>query len=217
MSNEWLNSEPGILVELAINKALARDPLAQRSLTKLSGQSLLLRLTFPELSIGVSFSAEGITLVSEASLTQPSCEIEGAPSDLLALLLDPQQAFENRVQLKGDTQLATRLRELAQQLDLDWGGLLGDCIGDPAAQLLLNLISRGRSVASEASEYLFDDLNNWLHEELRVQPCRAELDDCYDQVDQLRLDTDRLRARIERLEQAADSVQAQTEVSSDNS
>ncbi len=199
MSREWLTSEPAILVELAINKALARDPLAQRRLARLSGQSLLLRLTFPALSVGVLLATEGVSLVPAAALAHPDCEIEGAPADLLALLLDPQQAFENRVQLKGNTQLATQLRDLAQQLDLDWGGLLGDCLGDPLAQLLLNLLAKGRRAATEASTNLLDDLDNWLHEELRVQPCAAELEEQFEQIDQLRLDTERLQARIERL------------------
>jgi ubiquinone biosynthesis protein UbiJ len=211
VSNEWLRSEPGILVELAINKALARDPLAQRRLSQLTGQSLLLRLRFPAMALGVTFAAGEITLVPAEALTEPSCEVEGAPSDLLALLLNPQLAFANRVTLKGNTQLATQLREMAQQLDLDWGGLLGDCLGDPVAQWLLSLLAKGRGVTSEASHNLLDDLNNWLHEEIRVQPGGIELEDHYDQVDQLRLDADRLQARIERLE----AVYPCTEVSSD--
>ncbi|MEH6470143.1 MAG: SCP2 sterol-binding domain-containing protein [Halopseudomonas sp.] len=214
MTSTWLESEPGILVELAINKAIERDPLAQRKLSQLAGRSLLLRLTFPKLVVGVILGGEGVSLVSEGTLEQPDCEVEGAPSDLLALLLDPQQAFENRVQLKGNTQLATQLREIAQQLDLDWGGLLGDCIGDPAAQLLINLFNKGRAAASEASNNLLDDLDNWLHEEIQVQPCGAELDGYYDQIDQLRLDSDRLKARIERVES---DVQSATEVSSSSS
>ncbi len=200
MSDEWLRSEPGMLVELAINKALARDPLAQRKLAPLAGQSLLLTLTFPALAIGLRLGAEGISLVASEDLEQPDCEITGAPSDLLALLLDPQQAFDNRVRLQGNTQLATQLRQIGQQLDLDWGGLLGDCLGDPAAQLLINLLSKGRTAASEASNNLLDDLNSWLHEEIRVQPCGAELEGHYDQIDRLRLDADRLQARLERLE-----------------
>ncbi|MFT6915219.1 MAG: ubiquinone biosynthesis protein UbiJ [Motiliproteus sp.] len=200
MSNEWLRSEPGILVELAVNRALARDPLAQRRLAKLAGQSLVLRLSFPAVTLGVTLTAEGITLVPAETLTEPSCEVEGAPSDLLALLLDPQLAFENRVTLKGNTQLATQLRELAQQLDLDWGGLLGDWLGDPVAQVLLNLLAKGRGATRELTSSLLEDLDNWLHEELRVQPGGVELEEYYDQIDQLRLDADRLQARIERLE-----------------
>jgi ubiquinone biosynthesis protein UbiJ len=199
VSQEWIRSEPGMLVELGINKALARDPVVQRRLAQLAGQSLRLTLTFPVMSLGVVLEAEGISLVPAETMEQPDCEIEGAPADLLALLLDPQQAFENRVQLKGNTQLATQLRDLAQQLDLDWGGLLGDCLGDPVAQLLLNLLAKGRRVASEASSHLLDDLDNWLHEEIRVQPCKAELEDQFDQIDQLRLDAERLQARVERL------------------
>ncbi len=146
--DNWLSSEPGMLIELAINKAISRDPVAQRRLAQLAGRSLLLRLTLPALQLGVEVGAvdgEAIALVAGEQLTEPDCEIEGSPSDLLALLLDPQLAFENRVQLRGNTQLANQLRDIAQQLDLDWGGLLGDRIGDAAAQLVMRLLGQGRS------------------------------------------------------------------------
>ncbi len=207
--NHWLTSEPGMLLQLALNKAIARDPLAQRRLAKLVGRSLLLQLSVPRLQVGIEIVADdaagaevgAVALVSAQQLLQPDCEIEGTPSDLLALMLDPQLAFDNRVQLRGNSQLANQLRDIAQQLDLDWGGLLGDRIGDVAAQLVLKLLGQGRAALQESSNNLLDDLDNWLHEELRVQPCAAELDDFYDQIDRLKLDVDRLNARIERLEQ----------------
>lgn len=201
--NSWLRSEPGMLLELAINKAIRRDPVAMRRLAQLQGRSLRLTLTLPAVQLAVVIGAEGVSLVAAEEVPQPDCDIEGAPSDLLALLLDPQLAFDNRVQLRGNTQLANQLREIAQQLDLDWGGLLGDQVGDVAAQLLLNLFKKGRSVLHDGSENLLDDLNNWLHEEIRVQPCRAEMDHFYDQVDQLKLDAERLQARIEQLSSSA--------------
>lgn len=194
-----LDSELGMLLELALNKALGRDPVVQQQLAKLAGQSLLLRLSLPPIAIGVMLEQEGVRLVGADQLDSPSCEIEGAPSELLALMLDPQLSFENRVQLRGNTQLANQLRDLASQLDLDWGGLIGDYLGDPAAQLLVRLFSQGRQQLHERVDNLLDDLDNWLHEEIQVQPGQIELEDFYQQVDQLRLDADRLQARIDRL------------------
>ena len=202
MLQNWLDSEAGLLLQLTINKAIARDPVAQRRLAALSGKTLRLQVPFPALNLGVELGAEGVNLLDGTQLEQADCEIEGSASELLALMLDPQLAFENRVQLRGDTQLANQLREIAQQLDLDWGGLIGDCIGDAPAQMLLNLLGQGRDALRQASNNLLDDLDSWLHEEIRVQPSGPELDGFYDDVDQLRLDVDRLRARVERLEQS---------------
>lgn len=209
-ADSWLTSDPGILLQLTINKAIQRDPVAQRKLAKLAGSSLRLTLTLPQLQLGIEIDAESvdgaslgtITLVPAQQLENSDCEIEGAPSDLLALMLDPQLAFDNRVQLRGNTQLANQLRDIAQQLDLDWGGLLGDRIGDAAAQVVIRALAKGREVLRQGSQNLLDDLDNWLHEEIQAQPCAAELEDFYDQIDQLTLNADRLRARIERLEQA---------------
>ncbi|RDE18880.1 hypothetical protein DV711_14785 [Motiliproteus coralliicola] len=201
MLKSWLESEAGILLELSINKAIARDPVAQRRLADLQGKRLRLLLPFPALNLVVELGPEGVNLCDGAAIEQVDCEIEGSASELLALMMDPQLAFEGRVELRGDTLLANQLRQIAQQLDLDWGGLIGDCIGDAPAQVLLNLLNKGRSNLKDASNNLLDDLDNWLHEEIRVQPSRAELEGFYDEVDQLRLDADRLRARIERLEQ----------------
>ncbi|WP_421867604.1 ubiquinone biosynthesis accessory factor UbiJ [Motiliproteus sp.] len=202
MLKSWLESEAGILLELSINKAIARDPVAQRRLADLQDKRLRLLLPFPALNLVVELGPEGVNLCDGVAIEQVDCEIEGSASELLALMMDPQLAFEGRVELRGDTLLANQLRQIAQQLDLDWGGLIGDCIGDAPAQVLLNLLNQGRANLKEASNNLLDDLDNWLHEEIRVQPSRAELEGFYDEVDRLRLDADRLRARVERLEQA---------------
>ena len=211
MLDQAIYAEAGILLELAINKALQRDPVAMQRLARLNGRRLRLQLTLPQFAVGVRFAAEGIQLIEDSEELRQSadCRICGAPSDLLALLMDPQLAFENRVEITGSTQLVTELRDIAHQLDMDWGGLLGDCIGDAPAQLLLNLLQQGQRGVAEASDNLLEDLDNWLHEELQVQPCRVELEGFYDDVDRLRLDVDRLRARVERLQ----AVQAETEVS----
>ncbi len=127
------------------------------------------------------------------------CRIEGRASDFLEVLLDEQKTFGSGITLSGDTQIAISLKDCLQKLNIDWEGLLADQIGDLAAHQFAEVFRMGRSYLHGSSSSLLDDMDDYLHEEARLLPAKAELQRFYDQVVRLRLQVDRLQARVERL------------------
>jgi len=186
------------VLEVAIKVAFKRDAATQRRLSRLDGKLIEVRLTVPQLSFYVLPVSDGLEFDTQHQF-QADCVVEGAASDFLEVLMDEQKTFGSGIRLSGDTQLAIELKSCLQRLDIDWEGLLADNIGDLAAHQLAQLFRKGQQFAKQSKDTLLDDLDDYLHEEVRLLPSKIELEHFYDQLDQLRLSADRLQARVERL------------------
>ncbi|MEH6628610.1 MAG: SCP2 sterol-binding domain-containing protein [Motiliproteus sp.] len=185
-------------LEVAIKVALRQDPAALRRLGRLDGKVIALQITAPQLKLFVFPVLDGIEFSSGYD-SDADCSVAGRASDFLEVLLDEQKTFGSGIQLSGDTQIAISLKDCLQQLNIDWEALLADRIGDLAAHKFADIFRVGRSYLRESSASLLDDMDDYLHEEIRLLPAKVELEQYYNQVDQLRLQVDRLQARIERL------------------
>lgn len=185
-------------LEVAIKVALRQDPAALRRLGRLDGKVIALQVTAPQLKLFVFPVLDGIEFSSGYD-SDADCSVAGRASDFLEVLLDEQKTFGSGIQLSGDTQIAISLKDCLQQLNIDWEALLADRIGDLAAHQFADIFRVGRSYLRESSASLLDDMDDYLHEEIRLLPAKVELEQYYNQVDQLRLQVDRLQARIERL------------------
>lgn len=131
--------------------------------------------------------------------------ISGTPVALLALA-GPRGEGALRgggVRIEGDAEVAQRFRDLLSETRPDFEEELSRVVGDVAARRVANiardLVEWGRrasgSFASTVAEY--------LQEEGRDLPSRTEVEEFLSGVDQLRDDTERLEARLGRLEKLA--------------
>ncbi|MEX1031747.1 MAG: hypothetical protein WDZ30_00160 [Cellvibrionaceae bacterium] len=191
-------------LESAINAALRYDPGSRQALGKLDGQVLAVETTQPSAtfyliprldspeteSLGVQSYWEG----------EVSARLKGSPPALASLLKsEGLNLAEAGVEVFGNTGLLIEWQRIARNLDIDWeeaiSQILGDVVGHEAATRL-----RGFSAWLDGRKATFERLlGEYLSEELKATPARAELEKYYRDVDQLRLATDRLVARIDAL------------------
>ncbi len=192
--------DSGVLtaVDVAVKSALRRDPATLRRLARLDGRVIALRFSIPKLQLFVFPVTDGLEFSSRPP-AHVDCSVEGSAADFLEVLLDEHKTFDSDICLRGDTQLAIDLKNCLQRLDIDWEGLLADRVGDLAGHQLAEWFRTGRNYLRQSRETLLDDIDDYLHEEIRLLPPAAELEQFYDQVDLLRLSVDRLQARVERL------------------
>ena len=122
---------------------------------------------------------------------------------LLALAQLSQTEIHNLkdsgVTVMGDLSLLADLQRLVKNLDIDWEEMLsqftGDLIGHQTAQLIRAQVGWVSERANSARRLT----SEFLSEELKALPAKPELDDFYQQVDDLRLAVDRAAARVEKL------------------
>lgn len=185
--------------ESVVNGALRFDPGSRQALGRLEGRVLAVEVTRPAMRFYLLPHGDGLAIHSHHDGEADSC-IKGSPLALMSLLQSERlNLADSGVEVFGGTGLLSELQDIAGNLDIDWEDALGRIIGDVAAHQGANAI-RGFSGWLEGRRATFERLlGEYLSEELQTTPARAELEHYYREVDELRLATDRLAARIEAL------------------
>lgn len=188
------------VIERAINRALALDPAGK--------QALMSALTGP-----VQFSLDGLGLTLVLQQTGDQVQVASQPSESPALILsgrpvafaalatgDNKVFSEGRIHVTGDTALAHQFQRAIDQLNPDWEAAMATYIGDVPAHFLGQRIRGAVRWSRQAFASLNANIEEYIHEESRSLPGRRELEATFSDIDRLNLQTERLDARIARLE-----------------
>ncbi len=190
-----------LLIEKAINRYLSLDPESKHRIAALQGKAVTLELLGINLIVQLLFSEEGIQIKWEDFL-KPDVTIRGTPLNLFHMSVaedQRKQFFEESVVLDGDMELAQPVLAIFDELEIDWEEYLSQWIGDvPAHQAgrLMRGLNRFRQKISQTSAY---NLNEYVHEEINLFPPAEALQQFFREVDELRMDVDRLEARVNRM------------------
>jgi ubiquinone biosynthesis protein UbiJ len=115
--------------------------------------------------------------------------------------------FSGAVSIDGDVETGQAFKAVLDQLDIDWEEQLSRLTGDVIAHQLANMTRRAGKALRYGRRTLEQDIGEYLQEELQVLPARIEAANFSAAVTRISIDTDRLAARIKRL-QTADSTGA---------
>lgn len=185
--------------EKMINTALRYDPATRIGLAQLEGKIIALQITTPGITIFVMPMDNELCLMGNWD-GDVDTRISGS---LLALAQLGQKEIHNLkdsgVTVMGDLSLLADMQRLVKNLDIDWEEMLsqftGDIIGHQAAQLIRAKLSWAKDRAKSGQRLT----SEFLTEELKTVPGKVELNDFYQQVDNLRLAVDRAAARVEKI------------------
>lgn len=188
--------------ETAINKALMFDPATQEKLNALSPKVLALHFEKPDFSIYVRF-LNGIQLLSHYE-DEPQAALSGPMSAFINLARnqDKQAALmQSDIQIQGSSQLALSLADVMSQLDVDYEAMIAELTGPVAAHIIgKNLRSLGAWV-SNTGKKLKQDSVEYVRDELQLAPHKIEGESRFADIQKIKMDTERLEARIQRLKQ----------------
>ena len=184
-------------LEQAINQLLRHDPRSLARLDALAGRCIALRLVTPPLRLLLRPRPGGVTLRFDHAAPADAQIVATLPA-LVAYLggRDGGPAL----QLQGDAELAGALQAVLTQLDIDWEAALSRLTGGLLAHQSGRLLRASRRQPRRGGDQIAGMVANWLVEESRTLPAAVEVAQFNDAVDQLRLDSDRLAARLKRLE-----------------
>ena len=200
-------------LERTLNALLARDPAASSRLTRLAGQRLLLRLKNPELALAIHYHPHGLDLLRPEGIADEAydavveldAETAGA---LLGGASMERLMFQGRLGARGRLPLLEATRDLLLDLDLDWEGELARWLGDIPANSLAEGLRRLGRFGLRTREEFRADLSEYLVEEARLLPGRAQLEVMRDHLTELEVSADRLQARLARLHRRLAEQQA---------
>ena len=188
-------------LEGAVNRYLRLDPDALRHMAELDGKVLAIELRGINLTLYLLPGPDGVR-VRDVHSGAPDARLRGTPLALARLGMGgkaPGALFAGEVEISGDTELGQRFKAILDAVDIDWEEPLSRAIGDVAAHQAGNAVRAALAFGERTRTSLCRDLTDYLQEESRVLPTRAELEEWLARVDALRSDGDRLEARVKRL------------------
>lgn len=182
----------------ALNHYLRSDPTSFARLAKLKGKTIAITLLPREKPFYLHFHADGVSLQTESAI-DPVTSIAGTPLRLLATGLSPQdrkQFFADDVQLSGDAEFAQSVIELFDQIHFDWEEQASKWLGDITAHKLGNVFRQIHTHWQASCNSLNAQVSEYLQEEATWLPERTRIANFLLEVDELRMATDRLEAKI---------------------
>jgi len=189
--------------ETAINKALKFDPATQAKLALLSPKVLALNFESPAFSVYVRFT-NGIQLLSHNE-DNPDAALKGPVSAFLNLARnkDKQAALmQSDIQIQGSSQLALSLADVMSQLDIDFEAMIAEMTGPVAAHIIGKNLRSVSSWLKNTGSKLKQDSVEYVRDELQLAPHKLEGESRFTDIQKIKMDAERLEARITRLKQS---------------
>lgn len=200
-------------LERAANAALQLSPHSRRDLAELGDIVIGIECTQPVFFVYLQPTRDGAIRLMGHYDGELATRVRGSSSDFaeLANSTDPTATLINGgLELKGRSAPLIALQGIVAELDIDWEAPLVDTLGDVAghqlARMLRGLFDWGR----HASSSLTRQLDEFIHEEARLTPPRAEVEDFYSDIQNLIQRVDRLQSRIQRAGSRVDSLRDRT-------
>ena len=186
-------------LQKAINHAMNLDEQMPGKLQKLNDKVLELIITPLNVTFFIKFKDSTILLL-EQSDTPADTTIHSSPIGLIRLSLLPaskaRSLFNDKVRMSGDIELGQNVKKLFDEMDIDWEGHLAQFTGDVVAFQIGALVRKGMEFKNHLSQSMQMNVTEYVQEELRLVPSRNELDDFFNDIDELSLHVERLQARI---------------------
>ena len=208
-----LLSRLGRLLEGVLNRAVDLDPDTRARLGDLEGRAITLdlgggRTTGPALRIAVDCARLRVGPAFEgASALRVTSTLGGLLG--IALARGREGALTpGALQISGDAELARRLEQVATRFAPDVDELFARAFGDVAGFRIARALRAALSWARTSARSLAGDVAEFLSEEGRDVVARAELEQFLDDVDGLRERSDRLEARVRRLQASSGAPRA---------
>ncbi|PVZ09664.1 MULTISPECIES: SCP2 domain-containing protein [unclassified Pseudomonas] len=193
--------------EAGINRALRLDATALPRLAQLSGAVIEIDCPRPARRLFILPGSHGLTLAGhwEAPAT---CTLRAPAGRLLELAVrrDKTAVLHSAdVELEGDSSALTALTDVLQNLELDWEHEVSRWLGPVGTALLSGHVRLRAQWAQQGAGRLRETLADYLNEETRALVGKREAEARWQELDELKLATDRIEARLARLFPTPDS------------
>ena len=186
-------------LEMALNHALRFDMESHEQLQRFARRSIRIDITNLNIAVIARFTDDQI-LLEMAEEHVADLMIKADSFALLKLLKQPDSLFSNQIQILGDVQFAKQLQDWQQHFDFDWEQQLARLTGDTLAYPLAQSLRRGFDWLKYNGSEFEQSVAEYLREESHYLPDKSQTTRFMQNVDLLRADTDRLEARIKRLQ-----------------
>lgn len=189
-------------LQTAINHAMALDELMPTKIKPLHGKVLEIVVGPLNVFFFITF-AEGKLQLLDQYEEPPDTVIHSSPLGLIRLSLLPaskvRSLFNDKIRISGDIELGQQVKNLFDEMDIDWEGHLAHFTGDVVAHQLGSFVRQGQDFTKRVASSIQRNVTEYLQEEARLFPPAEEINDFFNDVDELALRVERLTAHVNQL------------------
>ncbi|WPO99622.1 SCP2 sterol-binding domain-containing protein [Pseudomonas sp. HR96] len=190
--------------EHSLNRVLRLDSTALPRLGHLHGKVIEIDCQKPALQLFVLPGPQGLMLARHWA-GEVDCTLRAPAASLAQLALSKDKTavlHSPQVDLSGNSAVLLDLVAVLQDLDLDWEYEVQRWIGPVATSLLSGHLRSRAGWARQGLHSVGHNLADYLAEETRTLVGEHEAQARFAELDRLKIDLDRLEARIERLQRS---------------
>lgn len=198
-------------VAKAINTLLKLDPESKGRIQRLNGKVVRVELLPLHLCFLCLFTDKGLEL-QDADEREAHTVITGTPLQMAGVMLQKsnrQKFFADDVKITGDAELGQQVVELFDELQIDWEEHASRIIGDVPTRHASQFLQKISRWLRDTEQSFSENISEYVHEEKQWLPSREALQDFFSDIDTLRMDADRMEARIKHMANANQSEEKQ--------
>ena len=188
--------------EQALNQAIALAPYSHQELDAVSGTLLGIEITTLDLTVYIEMVTDTEVRLMAHCERDTDAFLRGTLEDFAALATSDEPTatlINSGIELEGSSASLIKLQQVIARMEIDWEAplveLLGDVVGHQIAEGLRRFFRWGEgartSLKRQVSEYLL--------EEGRLTPPKAELEHFYDAVQSVAMRVERAQSQVEKL------------------
>ena len=188
-------------LQIAVNRYLDYDPEAPKQLAKMQGKVVALNFRPLDIKLFVILTRDGVDLLDDMEVDADTT-ITGSPLSLAMMGVHESSTtslFSGDVVIEGDIELGNQFQAFIENVDVDWEEPLSQLTGDVVANQIGNFARNLTSWMQQTSKTNALNLAEFFREEEQMLPSKFEVERFKKSVDELRLSTDRLDAKVQRL------------------
>ena len=192
-------------LQTVLNKALALDPELPSRLQAFEGKIIALEFTGVNQTVYLLPREGGIEVKRQID-GEPDATLRGSPIAMCKMGLSRDVApllLKGEVEIIGDMRLGRAFKAMLAEMDIDWEEQLSHITGDVLAHELVRQGKKFLQWGKTSGESLALDISEYLQEESRDVVTAAELQQFYDDVDELHADVERFAAKLKHYAQEA--------------
>jgi len=188
-------------LQIAVNRYLDYDPEVPKQLQKMQGKVVALNFNPLDVSLFIIITADGLDIRDEFN-ENVDTKISGSPIALAMMTLQDSSVsslFSGDVVIEGDTELGTQFQRFMDNVEVDWEEPLSHLTGDVVANQVGDFVRDMSGWLQETTKTNGLNISEYFREEQNMLPSKFEVERFKKGIDELRLSTDRLEAKVQKL------------------
>ena len=198
-----------LAAETAIMRAVDLSTGTRNELQGLHPFTIAISCSSPEIDLYISTDAEGAIGIASYREGAATVTLEGSWKDFVGIASaeDPASALINgNIKISGDTVPLMQLQSVMTELDVDWEAPLAETLGPVVGHQLAMVIRAITRTSRTTHERLKRQLSEFILEEGRLSPPKAEQNAFFSAVDDLALRVDRADSRLKRIKKRLNAL-----------